>query len=337
MKVRPRLAAALAAVSLCASLTLAQRPAPGGENLLLGNPDNATNVSREHYLMVRRQYALSYNDKWRFPNWVGWHLEKRDIGDTDRGQFQPDPDLPSDFTRVVPSDYTRSGYDRGHNCPSKDRSASRQDNDIAFLMTNITPQQHGMNGGPWGGFEEYCRRLTGEGNEVYIYCGHGFTPGKPPKTIGRAKVAVPDFGWKVALVLPARGGDDLARVSQATRVIGVRMPNISTISKQDWRDFRVSVADIEQATGLKFFTALPQSTAEALKNKVDFDMSSPTLRRKGQPPSTPETPAVGQVWVNLKSGVYWLPGTQYYGKTKQGKYMSEADAIRAGYRKAGGQ
>jgi hypothetical protein len=40
------------------------------------------------------------------------------------------------------------------------------------------------------------------------------------------------------------------------------------------------------------------------------------------------------VWVNLDSGVYHMEGTRYYGKTKNGKYMSEADAIKAGYRAA---
>ena len=43
------------------------------------------------------------------------------------------------------------------------------------------------------------------------------------------------------------------------------------------------------------------------------------------------------VWVNTKSGAYWRPGTRYYGKTKQGKYMSEAAATAAGYHLAGGQ
>jgi hypothetical protein len=43
----------------------------------------------------------------------------------------------------------------------------------------------------------------------------------------------------------------------------------------------------------------------------------------------------GMVWVNTESGVYHKPGTRWYGKTKQGKYMTEADAQKAGYRASG--
>jgi hypothetical protein len=38
------------------------------------------------------------------------------------------------------------------------------------------------------------------------------------------------------------------------------------------------------------------------------------------------------VWVNTGSGVYPKPGSRYYGKTKPGKYMTEPDAKKAGYR-----
>lgn len=42
----------------------------------------------------------------------------------------------------------------------------------------------------------------------------------------------------------------------------------------------------------------------------------------------------GMAWVNTDSGVYHKEGTRYYGKTKSGKYMSEADAMKAGYHAA---
>jgi competence protein ComEA len=49
---------------------------------------------------------------------------------------------------------------------------------------------------------------------------------------------------------------------------------------------------------------------------------------------TAPPPVAGMVWVNLESKVYHKPGDRWYGKTKSGKYMSESDAIKAGYRAA---
>lgn len=58
------------------------------------------------------------------------------------------------------------------------------------------------------------------------------------------------------------------------------------------------------------------------------------------PPAAGNAPATGtgaQVWVNLKSGKYFLPGSPYYGSTKQGQYMTKAQAQRQGYVAARGQ
>ena len=62
----------------------------------------------------------------------------------------------------------------------------------------------------------------------------------------------------------------------------------------------------------------------------------------GTPASKPATPQQtrpaanggGVVWVNTDSRIYHKPGTRWYGKTKHGKYMTEADAKKAGYRAA---
>jgi len=62
---------------------------------------------------------------------------------------------------------------------------------------------------------------------------------------------------------------------------------------------------------------------------------APAPPAKTASPSTSQGSAgPGTVWVNLDSGVYHFEGTRYYGKTKNGKYMSEADAVKSGYHPA---
>ncbi len=50
---------------------------------------------------------------------------------------------------------------------------------------------------------------------------------------------------------------------------------------------------------------------------------------------TAETAAPDEVWVNTRSGKYWLPGSRFYGKTREGIFMTEIDALDSGYTPAG--
>jgi len=50
---------------------------------------------------------------------------------------------------------------------------------------------------------------------------------------------------------------------------------------------------------------------------------------------TPATTA-NEVWVNTRSGKYWKPGSRFYGKTKEGEFISELEALDRGYSPAGG-
>ena len=45
-------------------------------------------------------------------------------------------------------------------------------------------------------------------------------------------------------------------------------------------------------------------------------------------------PQKGMVWVNTDSKIFHREGDRWYGKTKQGKFMTEADAVKEGFREA---
>jgi DNA uptake protein ComE-like DNA-binding protein len=73
-----------------------------------------------------------------------------------------------------------------------------------------------------------------------------------------------------------------------------------------------------------------ESTPIAPKTTTSTPASSPAA--SSTPAATP--PVKGMVWVNLTSKVYHYEGDRWYGKTKNGQFMTEADAIKAGYRAA---
>jgi hypothetical protein len=79
--------------------------------------------------------------------------------------------------------------------------------------------------------------------------------------------------------------------------------------------------------------AIASNWIEAYKLYVS---PNPPISRTASPGASESPLNSGQVWVNTKSGKYWKPGSRYFGKTKQGEYMSEEEAVQKGYRPANG-
>jgi endonuclease G len=228
----------------------------------LGMPTGAS----PEYIIRRPQYVISYNRDLNVANWACWHVNAESYGPVPRyqGNFLTDNTLPTGFYRVTHQDYTGSGYDRGHIVRSQERTSTREDNDATFYLTNILPQTPDLNQGVWNSFELYCEKLAKQQKELYLIAGGTFDK-NPPRLKG--KVAVPKSTWKIVVVLER--GQGLKDITKATRVIAVDMPNISGIRDDDWRKYRVSVKELEQRTGLKFLTAVPEEIRKALIEKVD--------------------------------------------------------------------
>jgi len=258
------------------------KPAVNNPNVRFGMPKatKADEENKEEFLVERKQYVLSYSDARRTPNWVSWRLVSKDLGEAVRGPFHPDPALPKKFAVVKTSEYNGSGFDRGHMCPSADRS-EEAGNDNTFLLSNVVPQAPNCNQKAWERLESYCRTLAKAGNELHVACGPfgkgGFGKSGFANTIGPARIQVPARVWKVVLVLP-KGGEPTTQ----TRTIAVIMPNNQTVDT-NWAQWRVSVHDVEALTGYKFWPDLKAEVADAIKAAADdsrVDGADDTLLKK---------------------------------------------------------
>jgi endonuclease G len=251
-------------------------PATGdNSNLLFGNPSNAqmTVVMMDNYLIDQHYYIESYNSTKGEPNWVSWHLDATNTtGVSPRlNDFAGWAGLPAGWYQVESNSYSGSGFDRGHNCPSADRTSSADANAATFLMTNMIPQAPNNNQHTWANLENYLREQLLGGNEVYIIMGSYGTGGTgsngAANSVNSGHVNVPQYVWKVAVILPA-GDGDLSRVTTATRVIAVNTPNINSINS-DWTQYLCTVKDIETATGYTLLSGLPANVRAALETKKD--------------------------------------------------------------------
>jgi endonuclease G len=215
-------------------------------------------------ILDEHDFVLSFNPKRLNPNWVAWQLDSRYLGSVRRrDDFRADESLPALVTRVTPHDYSHSGYDRGHLCPSADRTASEEMNSLTFLMTNMVPQVHELNAGPWEGLEEHARDLAKQaGAELYIVAGPIFDAN--PKTIGRG-VHVPRATYKVIVVLSS--GQGATHVTRETGVISVVIPNEAGVAGHPWKEFRTTVDEIENQSGYDFLSAIPDEVEVALEAK----------------------------------------------------------------------
>ncbi len=229
-----------------------------------GYPIDAT--PKDDYLIERKQYVLSYNERLNVANWVAWQLNAAWYGNTPRrsGKFITDSSLPASFNRITHDDYTKSGYDRGHMVRSEERTASEEDNSSTFLMTNILPQTPTLNQQTWLSLEYECERLCkAEGKELYVIAGGVFS-NMPARLNG--KVAVPDSCWKIVVILDK--GQKPKDISSSTKVIAVMMNNGQyDKSNNSWELYKTTINAIEKSTGYDFLRDLPDALEEQIESK----------------------------------------------------------------------
>lgn len=204
-------------------------------------------------------HTLSFNREHNQPNWVAWELTAAETeGSVPRAaDFLPDPQVPEPH-RVVTTDYRGSGYDRGHMAPAADMKWSTRAMSECFYMSNICPQDHGLNGGPWATLEKACRRWAVQEGRVYIVCGPVFKAGSRKSIGNERRVTVPDGFFKVVLSL-AEGRE---------KAIGFYYANRA--GRQPMEETALSVDSVEKITGIDFFVNLPDRLEARVESRFSL-------------------------------------------------------------------
>lgn len=209
-------------------------------------------------LIVHEGYIVSYNSGLRLPNWVFYYLDReRASGTVPRESgYYPDPLV--EGKQADNEDYRRSGWDRGHMVPAGDMKWSSQAMLESCYFTNICPQNNKLNGGDWRILEEKCRSLTYSYSSICISCGPIVGSGKFG-TIGLNKVVIPDAFFKV--LLGEKGGNIYS--------IGFIFPN-EDCYETSVRDYACSVNDVEELTGIDFYSSLPDEAEELIESQFNL-------------------------------------------------------------------
>ena len=205
----------------------------------------------------RTSYTVSYNHDTREPNWVAWVLTAEHAsGKVQRMDFADDDDMPA--PKGTLADYYNSGFDRGHMCPAGDNKWSEKAMQDCFLITNMCPQDGGLNRGVWNSIEQQCRSWAKEYGKVYVVCGPVYL-NKQHRKLGKNKVVVPDAFFKVVLCMEGK-----------PKAIGFICRNQTQKGKKK-TDFVNSVDEVERITGYDFFSKLPDGIEKKVEAHADIN------------------------------------------------------------------
>jgi endonuclease G len=228
--------------------------APSGNIFFAGAPVRIGPPATSDVRIINRgDFIIGWSDSLKHPLWCAYHITpevKYDIGK--RPGFTADRSVPA---APKPSDYTKSGYDRGHMVPNYaiitryGEEARRK----TFMMSNITPQTPALNRGVWREFEHRIADLwTARYGELWVIVG--CIPDSSRETISGTGIDVPSAYYQ--LVIAQEGMDVRALAVLFDRDV-------------PWREWAarniISIDELECLTGLDFNPDLPAFIQDPLE------------------------------------------------------------------------
>lgn len=208
-------------------------------------------------ITIHLGYTSSFNSVKMIPNWVAYELTAEEldgiISRPKNSPFQPDPDYKG--RQPSRSDYSYSGWDKGHLAPCADMKWSEQAMLESFYFTNICPQNHGFNEGIWLKLEEQARRVAKKRGSVYVVCGP-VVNNNEFGTIGSSNVVIPDAFFKAFLYKDTSGFHSIAYL----------IPNKNL--NQSFNDYMLTVNDLEQLIGIDLFAGLNNNIEDIIEEQM---------------------------------------------------------------------
>ncbi|KAF9517237.1 hypothetical protein BS47DRAFT_1326577 [Hydnum rufescens UP504] len=224
-------------------------------------------------VLRRKAYVAAYDRKLRHPAWTAEHLTASSLPrgsdgpdgkpHADRGKsvFVEDEIIPVAF-RARLTDYFRSGYDRGHMVPAADAKASQDAMDETFLLSNIAPQVgSGFNRHYWAYLEHWCRTLTSQYSDVFVFTIPLYLPQQSAD--GKWRVTYEVIGSPPNISVPTH----FAKVVLTSKPASPSTPNIMDHSlgafvlpnalipdEAPLETFIMPVEAVERASGLTLFS-----------------------------------------------------------------------------------
>jgi endonuclease G len=218
--------------------------------------------------ICRQAYLVGYDAAAKLPRYVTYELLPQNaLGCWPRtNAFVADASVPNG---PRPDDYAGTGYDKGHMSPDGDLSWDQQVEYESFLMTNMSPQHGSLNRGVWKLLETSIRGWAVQRNQSYtIYVGGVYNAQDP--RIGNG-VVVPHGFYKIVIN------------NQTNEVAGWAFPHTKPYVNlgNDLTRFRLPVAQIEQAGGVKFaFPPNARELAPGAEWPVDYGALTRAKRAK---------------------------------------------------------
>lgn len=205
-----------------------------------------------------RNYAMLYDKKYKMAYWVAYPLHSSYIGSSGRTDaWAFDPSLAQDLQVNLSSSFG-NGYDRGHQIPSGDRTATRELNATTFYYTNMTAQISSMNQGIWNNLESQVRTWSAQSDTLYVVTGAAIQS-KTDATITYLKgSAIPKYYYK-ALAM---------KKGNTYYTIAFKIDNQIIPSSNSYNSYRMNVSDLEKETGYTFFPKIANEAKTTIDNTI---------------------------------------------------------------------